>query len=370
MKDVLIFRFERYLGLIRRFSLPLTLLLWLVAVTSRLMFNGAILGFDYAIYQPDGANYTYRALSFLYQNPLEAANKVSEWYALNGFKHNMIAPLTLLPENSPVWHLSAPRILYPVLSLPFVAALGIPGMLVIPILALLGIFLIVHQIAKTLMRPELGLLFSICIASSSTVSRWFVANLTDSLLALLVGLIIIIEIKIKKLRNWILLVSVVVLLASATRFSVPIFLSLGLGYLLIKEVPKAVTLLLSGFLGGLPLLFFNSSSAVLPGSESDSLLEKLLDLPVQSIKVLVVETGQLVVLDRIFFVLVLVSLFCAIQLRNKIGILTIAVLIGVLAIGFINGTLGVNFRYQLPFVPFMAWSFIHYLKLVSIPTIR
>jgi hypothetical protein len=366
----LIFRFERYLDLIRRFSLALTLILWLVAVVSRLLFNGPILGFDYAIYQPDGANYTFRTLSFLYENPLGAANKVSEWYALNGFNHNIIAPLTLLPENSPVWHLSAPRILYPLLSLPFVAALGISGMLVIPSLALLGIFLIVHQIAKTLMRPELGLLFSIGIASSSTISRWFVANLTDSLLAFLVGLIIVIEVKSKRLWLWILLVTIIVLLASATRFSVPIFLSLGLGYLLIKEVPKAITLVCSGFIGGLPLLFFNSSSAVLPGSHSDSLLEKLIDLPLHSIKVLVVETGQLVVLDRIFFFLVLFSLFCAFQLRNKVGILTISVFLGVLAVGFINGTLGVNFRYQLPLVPFMAWSFIHYLKLISTPTIR
>ena len=361
----MIFRFERYLELIRRYSLALTLALWLVAVFSRLMFNGPILGFDYAIYQPDGANYTFRALSLLYENPLKAANEVSEWYALHGFKHNIIDPLTLLPENSPVWHLSAPRIVYPLLSLPFVAILGIPGMLVIPILTLLGTFLIIHQISKTNLRPELGLLFSIGIAASSSVSRWFVANLTDGLLAFLVGLLIVIEIKIKKLWLWIVMVVIIVLIASATRFSVPIFLSLGLGYLLIKEIPKAITLLLAGFLGGIPLLFFNSSSAILPGSESESLLKKVLDLPLQSIKVLVVESGQLVVLDRVFFFLVLFSLFCAFQLRNKVGILTIAVFIGVLAIGFINGTLGVNFRYQLPLIPFMAWSFIDYLKSIS-----
>lgn len=366
----MIFRFERYLELIRRYSLALTLILWLVAVVSRLMFNGSILGFDYAIYQPDGANYTFRTLSFLYEDPLKAANEVSEWYALNGFKHNIIDPLTLLPENSPVWHLSAPRIVYPLLSLPFVAILGIHGMLVIPTLALLGTFLIVHQISKTLMRPELGLLFSIGIATSSSVSRWFVANLTDSLLAFLVGLVIVIELKVKKLWLWIVMVTIIVLLASATRFSVPIFLSLGLGYLLAKEVPKAITLLLSGLLGGIPLLFFNSSSAILPGSESDSLLKKVLDLPLQSIKVLVVESGQLVVLDRIFFFLVLFSLFCAFQLRNRVGILTIAVFIGVLAIGFINGTLGVNFRYQLPLIPFMAWSFIEYLKSISTSATR
>ena len=110
------------------------------------MFNGPILGFDYAIYQPDGASYTFRTLSFLYENPSEAANRVSEWYVLNGFKHNIIAPFTLLPENSPVWHLVAPRILYPLLSLPFVAALGIPGMLVVPALSMLVLMVSTHLI--------------------------------------------------------------------------------------------------------------------------------------------------------------------------------------------------------------------------------
>ena len=368
--DNLSLRFFRYVELLRRFALPLTLLVWVTASISRIAFNGLIFGFDYGIYQPDGANYAFRALSFITENQLDAANKVSEWYALHGFNHNIINPVTLLPDNSPVWHLSAPRVLYPMLSVPFVAAFGIPGMLVIPILAFLGMLLTIHLISKSVGRPELGLLFNIGLVSSSTVSRWFLANLTDGLLAFLIGLIVLIDIKVKKLRIWVVLVVILVLLASATRFSVPIFVFLGLGYFVIKEATKGLTLLVSGFLGGVPLLFFNSTSAVLPGSESDSLIGKLLDIPVQSIKVLVVESGQLVVLDRIFFFLLLFSLFCAIQLRNRIGILTISVFLGVLAIGFINGTLGVNFRYQLPVIPFIAWSFIMYLGSVSVSPVR
>jgi hypothetical protein len=118
------------------------------------------------------------------------------------------------------------------------------------------------------------------------------------------------------------------------------------------------------------MLFFDSASAVLPGSGSDSLISKLIHLPLQSLKVLVVEIGQLVVLDRIFFILLIFSLFCAHQLRDKVAILTAGVLMGVLAVGFINGTLGVNFRYQLPLISLMGWSVINYLKFVSTPSAR
>jgi hypothetical protein len=363
-------RFQFYLGLLQRFSLPITFLLWLVAITARLIFNGGILGFDYAIYQPDGANYTFRTLSFLSENNIDASNKVSEWYAVHGFKHNIFDPKMLLPENSPVWHLSAPRVLYPILSIPFVAILGIPGMLVIPALALLGILLISHFIAKTVERPELALLFNVIIVSSSTVSRWFVANLTDSLLAFLIGLLVLVEIKTKELKNWIPLVVFIVLLASATRFSVPIFLALSLAYLLLREIIKALTLFIASISGAVPLLFFDSTSAVLPGSTGDSMISKLVNLPIQSVKVLVVEIGQLVVLDRIFFILVILSLFCAYQLRGKVAILTAGVFVGVLAVGFINGTLGVNFRYQLPLISYMGWGLIYYLKFISTPAAR
>lgn len=345
-------------------------MLWLIAVLSRLLFNGSVLGFDYTIYQPDGANYTFRTLSFISATPLEAATKVSEWYATHGFKHNIINPTNLLPENSPVWYLSAPRILYPLLSIPFVLFLGIPGMLVIPALSLLAVMFISHQIAKSMMRPEFALLFNFVLIASTSVLRWFIANLTDGLLALLIGLIIIVEIKVKKIKIWILFVVAIVLLASATRFSVPIFMALGIGYVFIKEKSKAIALFVSSFCGALPLIYFGNSAALLPGTNEESLSNKILNSPLQSLKVLVVEIGQLLVLDRIFLLLVVFSIFCAYQLKNKVGVLTLAVLMGVLAVGFINGSLGVNFRYQLPLIPFMSWSFINYLKLVSSPGSR
>lgn len=341
-----------------------------MAVVTRLIFNGPILGFDYAIYQPDGANYTFRTLSFLTEKNIVAAKQVSEWYALHGYKHNMIDANTLLPENNPVWHLSAPRVLYPILSIPFVAVFGIPGMLVVPVLALLGILLICHLIGKSVERPELALLFNLIIVSSSTVSRWFVANLTDGLLAFLIGLIVLVEMRAKKLKTWVPLMVVIILLASATRFSVPIFLALGFSYVLLREIPKAFTFFGAGACGALPLLFFDSTSAVLPGSNGESMLSKLYNLPLQSFKVLAVEIGQLVVLDRIFFTLVLLSLFFAYQLKGRVAILTFGVFVGVLAVSFINGTLGVNFRYQLPLITYMGWGFINYLKLISTPTIR
>jgi hypothetical protein len=243
-------------------------------------------------------------------------------------------------------------------------------MLVIPTLSLLGVMLVTHQIAKFEQRPEFALVFNFLLISSSSVLRWFVANLTDGLLALLIGLIIIVEIKVKKLKTWILLTVAIVVLASATRFSVPIFMALGIGYWFIKEKSKAIALFISSFCGALPVVYFGNLAAVLPATKEESLTNRILNVPLQSLKVLVVEIGQLLVLDRIFLLFVVFSIFCAYQLKNKVGVLTLAVLMGVLAVGFINGSLGVNFRYQLPLIPFMSWSLINYLKLVSSPGSR
>jgi nitrate reductase NapE component len=344
-----------------RFVLFITFILWFIVVVSRLKFNGLVYNFDYGLYHPDGANYAFRTLSFLRSSNADAASEVSEWYAIHGLKNNIISPFYLLPENNPVWNLSAPRILYPILSIPFVAVFGIPGMLAVPSLSLLGIMMISHTISRTFNRVELGLIFNLLLITSVTLSRWFVANITDGLLAFLVALFVLIEVKVTRIKIWIILVTLIVILASITRFCFPIFFMLGTGFMLKKQFFKSGALIFSSIVSAMPLLFFNVSSAVLPGLQESSILNKLVYFPIQSLKVFVVEVAQLAVLDRQLLILVIFSLFCAFRIRETVGILTLCALVGVLMIGFLNGTLGVNFRYQLPLIPFLAWSFIHYL---------
>ena len=347
----------------RKHVFLLTLILWITVVASRLWLNGFVFGLDYSLYHPDGAHYAFRTLSFLFESDYQAAIEVSNWYAVHGIKHNIIAPSGLLPENNPVWNLVAPRLLYPILSIPFVFVFGLSGMLAIPILSLLGLLLVINAIARFYGRPEFGLLFNLLLLTSVTISRWFVANITDGLLTFLVALLILVELKVKKLSVWAIYVGLLVFLSSITRFSIPIFLTLGLGYLILSEYKKALLLFSFASTSAIPLLFFNVQSAFLPGADNQSIAGKLVEFPVQSIKVFVVEIGQLVVLDRQLLFLILFALFCALQIMGTTGVLTVCVLLSVLLIGFINGTLGVNFRYQLPVVPFLAWSFVQYLSI-------
>ena len=332
-------------------------------VASRLWLNGFVFGLDYSLYHPDGAHYAFRTLSFLFESDYQAAIEVSNWYAVHGIKHNIIAPSGLLPENNPVWNLVAPRLLYPILSIPFVFVFGLSGMLAIPILSLLGLLLVINAIARFYGRPEFGLLFNLLLLTSVTISRWFVANITDGLLTFLVALLILVELKVKKLSGWAIYVGLLVFFSSITRFSIPIFLTLGLGYLFLSEYKKALLIISFALTSAIPLLFFNVQSAFLPGADNQSIAGKLVEFPLQSIKVFVVEIGQLLVLDRQLLFLILFALFCALQIMGTTGALTVCVLLSVLLIGFINGTLGVNFRYQLPVVPFLAWSFVQYLSI-------
>lgn len=357
-----VFTASNFINFIRKYSIVFTVLLWILVVASRILLNGFVYGLDYSLYHPDGAHYAFRTLSFLTNNDYRAALEVSNWYAAHGIKHNLIVPSELLPENNPVWNLVATRIFYPILSVPFVLLLGLSGMLVIPVLSLLGLMIISNSIGRFYGRAEFGLLFNLILITSVTVGRWFVANITDGLLTLLLALFVQAEIRVSKLRNWSFCIIIIVLLASITRFSLPIFLALGFGYTFLGKFKKAIVITLSAIFSAVPLLFFNVNSAFLPGADSQSLAGKIVEFPLQSVKVLVVEIGQLMVLDRPLLILIVFAFFCAAKVQSNTRTLTVCVTLAVILIGFINGTLGVNFRYQLPVLPFLAWSFIEYLS--------
>ncbi len=349
-----------------RFNLSvwLVIAMWIVILMSKYFMNGLSFGFDYGVFQPDGANYYYRTLTFLNIDPYSAANKVADWYLTNGFKHNVIDPMTLLPENNPVWYLSAPRVVYPFLSMPFVYFFGAYGMLVIPSIALLGLMLTVNWIAWRYRSVSIGFLFNFVLTASPTVSRWFIADITDGLLAFLVGLFAIICIKrleISKVTN-LILTAILILISSATRFSLPIWISIAIAFLLLKLYAEAITIFVTSVVGAIPLLYFGVNSAILPSSNSQSLVSKFVELPINSFKVFSVEFIQLLILDKLFLVTILVGIYAAWKLRKTFaGLIVLSVFMGVLLIGFINGTLGVNFRYQLPLLVFLFWATIEWL---------
>jgi hypothetical protein len=81
-------------------------------------------------------------------------------------------------------------------------------------------------------------------------------------------------------------------------------------------------------------------------------------------KVAFYEVGQLVVLDRLLILMIFfagaVSIYSLHKESSKYFLL---VLLALWVTGAINGTIGVNFRYQLPLIPFMAYSILESTKI-------
>jgi len=344
----------------------------LVAVLSRLFFNGLVFRFDYGLYQPDGAHYTFRTLLFLGHSQNDAANLVVDWYKKFSVDTKSLRVSDLLPSTNPLWNLSVPRFIYPALSMIPVYLLGIPGMLVIPILSLLALILAIQVIAFRLNKSALGLFINFLLLTSPTLLRWMVSNCTDSLLTGLFALTILVyQSKIDtRTKNSLILVSI--FLTSFTRFCLPIWLAFFVfDFLVTRGKWKLVVFSILAFLMSLPAILLqpNGASALLPERNGQSFFSKFLYLPVSFAKVGFIESAELVVLDRVLLLGVLLGFYFSWKnFKDSSSKLFIATAIAVWTIGALNGVMGVNFRYQLPLIPVLALVLLKNLPEISIPS--
>ena len=341
------------------FFLSILIFTWAVTVIARLKFNGFSYGFDYGLYQPDGMHYTFRTLTFLGKSDQVSAQMVSEWYATHGFKFSQINPYDLLPENNRVWGVISPRILYPILSMPFVALLGIPGMLAIPALSFLVLLFTFYYIGIKYNQRGFAVILALLLTTSATTTRWMISNCTDALLVGVTCLAIITlvsEISESKKVIWL---SVIGVLGVITRFSLPIWIAIALVMCSYRKFKGAVVLILSTTLATIPTYLAQPNDAVLPGTQNLSGFAKFLVLPISFVKVSFVEFVELAALDRILLFFLIFAFVASILGMKEIESRNfLFVCFAVFSIGAINGVLGVNFRYQLPLIPFMAWSLI------------
>jgi hypothetical protein len=345
------------LRIIRIFPAALVILFWMLAVAGRFWSNGIAYGLDYGIFQPDGAHYTYRTLVFLGSSPIESSIKVAEWYQANGFKNNFFDPSLLRPESTGTWGLVAPRVLYSFLSMPFVLILGINGMLVIPILSFLTLLLVAQYFSQKIIGAFLGIIVVLSLSTSPTILRWMVANLTDGLLAALFGLVAILLYKHGECQLWKTKILTLILLTSATRFSLPIWIGIALILLINSKSRASLFVFISSTLASVPTFLYMPDDALLPGNQTSSLFDKLMPLFISYFKIAFWELSQLAVLDRALLMLLLVTTFLSIAFLKQISSqYFLSVLLSVWTIGAINGTVGVNFRYQLPLIGFMCWA--------------
>jgi hypothetical protein len=306
------------------------------------------------------------ALEYLNHSPARSAQQVVDWYLANGFKMNTFTIQDLMPSTSYAYPMISHRILYPLLSVPFVAIFGIPGMLAIPALSLLVLFLAIQILSKKMGKPLIGLGIVITLVLSTTVLRWMMVNCTD---ALLVGLFAFVPFSIlafKQRSRWALpTLGLLIILTSATRFVLPFWLAilvvLAIRY---KRALEIGFLFLLSFLCSIPALQAQASSALLPAEADSPLYIKLAKLPLVFIKVFAIDIAEFGVLDRAFLIFILFCFIQAIRLRRTLSAqLFTAVLFAGYIIGSINGTLGVNFRYQIPVLIFSAWLVLDSLEI-------
>jgi hypothetical protein len=335
--------------------------LWGIAVLGKLKFNGLVFGFDYGNYQPDGARYTFLTLKLLGVDQFEAAQQVSNWYQSHAFKMQDFSPSLLLDENSAGYALVKTRILYPLLSVVFVKFLGISGMLVVPALSLLALLLLNQYLSEAAKAPLLGFGVSILIVSSPTVMRWMVVNTTDSLLVALFAILVYLlsREKLKKFNEiyFSLFLITLIVLTSFTRFSLPIWLALSAYFVILKRLRTAMMIVLFSVICALPSIFSSFSYAQNPELDNRQGLHSIAYVPVTAAKVIFIEIAQLLILDKLLLsILALATFFAVREIRNGVNLLVILEFLAVWSLGTINGTLGVNFRYQLPLIPFILWS--------------
>jgi len=321
-----------------------------LAVLARVKFNGLVYGFDYGIYQPDGIDYSFKTLQIIGVDPIKASQDISNWYSNNSLKMKDVAPEDVLqgqltyPES---------RLLFPLLSAPFVKLFGLQGMLVIPIMSFYALQLSIFFLGVKYNRMEIATILVFIFSVSPTILRWMVNDCSDALFVAIISLIpFILNLRNQNIQRFLL--SIIILGATLTRFSLPVFLAIGIVMLIKKNYLSALFLIILSTVSNIPALT-QASYMLLPQSE-DGFWSKIAQLPIAAFEVGFIEIAQLAVLDRVLLLVIIVSIYFALTNRQKdSSMYFLAVFLSVWALGAVNGTLGVNFRYQLPVIIFCAW---------------
>jgi hypothetical protein len=334
-------------------------LFWFIALISKLEFNGLVYGLDFGLLHPDGKLYAFRTLTMLGNTELEAGRLVSNWYSMSAFKLNNFQPESLFYEVHPLWQLYKPRVLYPLLSTPFVALLGIKGMLVIPAISMLILLLTIQIIGIRLENKYPAFILAGLVSISPVVNRWMFANVTDGLLTAITCVFLIAFLFLKSQNHFLIMAGLVIALGSFTRTSVLQWLSICVALFLLKQKKSSLILSIVTIILFVPSAFRNFGDGILPNEKNVSNLQVPFKFAESMARVAFYEIAQLAVLDRLLLAMLVLS-FIGSLMRFSLNSSKFFILVGLSlwVTGAVNGTVGVNFRYQLPILPFMAYILI------------
>jgi hypothetical protein len=182
-----------------------------------------------------------------------------------------------------------------------------------------------------------------------------IANITDSLFVALFALVCLCLETERNNRRTYLYIAILIVLTCITRFATPIWLAIAMVDFVQKRKGRAVFIVLFSLVASIPTYLTQPSNSVLPREGDLSSVEKLMALPVSFLKILFIEVAQLAVLDRLLLLFLFIALaFSLKKSKNQTSLRFLMVLLATWAIGALNGSLGVNFRYQMPVIPFAA----------------
>lgn len=202
------------------------LLFGLNVAISRIMFSNEVNGLNYRVFQPDGFCYTVNSIKYFTKDLNEIKNILLEAYP------NDIEGLGLTCK------ILEGRFLYPLLSSPFVKAFGINGMMIIPIFSyLVFLSLLIISFAKLRIPILIQILIFSLVLSSSTISRWYISNLTEPLLYLFSSFLLyqVIFVGYESLKAQIPIFATIMLMTSTKR---SFHIVLIIGFLLLVNLAK------------------------------------------------------------------------------------------------------------------------------------
>ena len=323
---------------------PLVLIFaaWFAAVVSRLIKNGDVYGLNYNIFQPDGALYHAYTLRLQGYSWFES-NRIVNQFFMDRIGVSYLGD-TIEPA---VQMVIFTRPLLSLLSIPFVFFFGQVGMLVIPALSFLVIGVVLYLVGKKINRPYLAVLLFFILTLSTSANRWMVANLTDGLLVAIVSIIYLLFVYSRTK----IMLSIFIGLALLARPSGPLLVAILLPFAYLHRKATIYLGILLSVIGTLVLAIVSPEAAGAQTTGSYTVYQRAQDFALNILQVLVVEFGQLFVMDRVLFIFIFASTAIAVLAwKNVYSQSYILLFCASFAMGAWNGGLGVNFRYQLPLI--------------------
>ena len=353
-----------------------------LVIISRIFFTYESNEFSYDVYQPDGFCYTYQSAKYLGKNSLEIDK------LLGSMSSNYPTALDTNSVTQESCASTSGRALYPLLSSPFVNLLGPVGMLVIPIISYLSfLFLLMlsfHYLKINLITQFLVLSLVVC---STTISRWFIANLTDPLLYIQSSLLCFIFLfKNFHSRRCLTVILMLLILMGLTKRSlhIPVIIGTVLIFdMLIKRYKQQVSkeffrefmTKVFAILFAFPFLVDFLVSRIFPSQNTLAILRlrsqnfednfSLVDIP----KYWISSIAQIFVMDWPLAILISLWILLTLLLRPNLSLfesLGILAPVMIFLLSSLHLTLGLNLRFELnfiyPFVLFIAKMLDNFLS--------